>query len=647
MRFLRSIGASLRGSGTPLQVMLATVCGACFGFVPGSFLPADIVGGLAQAPGLLLALLCVALIASTNLLLFTVALVLAKVLGLVMLPVCYAIGVWLLDGPLSGLFAALIDSKGTAWFGLEYYATAGSLVPGLLFGVLFGALINRATARMCRHVRNGDAEGGGLSRHSRKLSVRLLGWVLFGGRAEQGWQRLAHGGFRMPVRLSGTVIAALLVSGVVVFQSWFSTPLLTDGVQAGLQVMNGATVDLRRAELALFGGTLRIDGLAIADSKALDKDLLAADAMVATIDTGELLRRRFVIDELRVSNARAGGPRTTRGVAVPSDEPAAEPEPAPTGAKTIDDYLADFELWRERLVQAQQWLEEVFGGEEPATTPEDIERQRREQEQLGLANVRALHLLPDAPMVVIRRVDIEGIPLSIDGAKDSFDLRLRNLSDAPSLLADVASLSLKTHSDSLMLQLTGPVAGGDALSFDFAAKGLPVDKLFAQLKLDGKPALSGGTIDFGGQGKLSGLSSALRVDLPLDVQIRGSTFALGNQPPTKIDQLRLPLGLTGSWTDPAVSLDDEALQQALLAAGQKELANYVQAQAGKLLGGALPVDLDQAPDKIVDDAQKKAEDEAKKAADKAAADARKKLEDEAKKRLPGGLNGLLPGGKKN
>ncbi|MCA8963641.1 MAG: hypothetical protein KDC48_02075, partial [Planctomycetes bacterium] len=452
-------------------------------------------------------------------------------------------------------------------------------------------------------------------------------------------------------RIGGVIAAAVLIGSVVIFQSWFSGPILTSGMQSSLQALNGATVDLTRAELLLGGGSLRIEGLAIADRNALDRDLLAADALVATVDTGELLRKRLVIDELRSDSARANSKRTAPGVLVPSDEtaPEPEPEPAPTGQQTIDDYLQEFEVWRQRLEQVADWLEGMTGGDEAVgePTPEDIERQRREQEQLGLANVRALHLLRDEPRVVVRRIDIEGIGFSIGGDKDTFDLRLRNLSDAPSLLADVASMSLVTKSESLKLQLTGPVAGADAMSFDFAAKGLAVDTLFSQLKIDGQPALRGGTIDFGGSGKLSGLSSSLRVDLPLDVEIRGATLALGSQPPTKIDELKLPLGLSGSWTDPAVSLDDQALQQALLAAGQKELANYVQSQAGKLLGGAVPVDLNQAPDKIVEDAQKKAEQEAKKAADDAAAAARKKLEEEAKKRLPGGLNGLLPGGKKN
>ncbi|MCA8973372.1 MAG: hypothetical protein KDC98_01555, partial [Planctomycetes bacterium] len=69
----RQLGAILRGRTTRLQVLLACVLGGLLGFVPGFFLPSDLVGGFTQAPGLIAALLCIALIANANLAVFAFA----------------------------------------------------------------------------------------------------------------------------------------------------------------------------------------------------------------------------------------------------------------------------------------------------------------------------------------------------------------------------------------------------------------------------------------------------------------------------------------------------------------------------------------------------------------------------------------------
>jgi hypothetical protein len=146
----------------------------------------------------------------------------------------------------------------------------------------------------------------------------------------------------------------------------------------------------------------------------------------------------------------------------------------------------------------------------------------------------------------------------------------------------------------------------------------------------------------------SAAGQAMSLDLPLQVALKDTLFALAGSKETKVDSLLLPIGLRGPVTQPAVSLDDKVLQDALLAAGQKELATFVQGHAGKLLGG-LPdsvkglVDPSKPPEQMVDEAKQKAEAEAKRLQEEAA----KKAAEEAKKLLPGGIKGLLPGKKDN
>jgi uncharacterized protein (TIGR03546 family) len=647
MFLFRKLGSVLRGKATPFQVMLATTFGGLLGFVPGFFLAGDLGGGFMQAPGLILVLLCAVLVLNANLAVFGLVTLLAKLLSVLLLPVSYALGTFLLDGPLQGLFRWLVNSKVTAWFGLEYYATTGGLVLGLVFGLLVGFVLNAAIRAIRASMANVEESSERYQKYASKWWVRLCAWLLLGkGKGKQSWKDLSERSkVGMPIRVTGVLVAAALVVSLWVLQAWFSTPILTRNLKSGLESVNGATVDLEKAQLDFGSGTLQLRKLAIADAKALDQDLLAADELTATIDTGELLRKRFVVDELRSQSARGGTPRTTPGVIVPGAPEPPEPPP-PEGVKTIEDYVAEFELWKQRLEQVRDWIDALTGGDDAPPGPgteETRAEDRAEQERTkGIARVVATHLLEAGPRVLIRKIDLEGVGYSIGGKADKLDVRARNVSDLPSLVAEAVSVSVKSQSDSLLLQLDGRSAQSPAVGFEFAFRRLSVDSMLGQLRIGGAPPLKGGTLDLQSKGTLfSAKGQAMTLDLPLQVKLENTTFALAGSRETKVDSLLLPIGLRGPVTRPVVSLDDKVLQEALLAAGQQELANFVQGQAGKLLGN-LPIpgiDPSKGPDQVVDQAKQALEAEKKRLED----EARKKAEDAAKKLLP---PGLIPGGKK-
>jgi uncharacterized protein (TIGR03546 family) len=705
MFLLRKIGSVFRGNATPLQVLLATVLGGMLGFIPGFFLPGDLGGGLMQAPGLILLLLVLVLVLNANLGVFGLVTLVGKLLSLALLPVSYALGRWMIDGPLQGVFRGLVNGKVTAWFGLEYYATAGGVLLGLLYGVVAGVLMNRGIKAV--RTKMAGLEGGSAvyQKFAGKGWVKLLAWLFLGkGQKKLTWQELAtQKKTGLPVRIGGVLAAAVLVVSAWVLQSWFAAPVLTRTLQSSLQAMNGATVDLKSAQLGLGSGELRVEGLALADRKQLGADLFAADALVATVDTGELLRKRFVVDTITAQNARSGAARAVPGVLVPGEEPPPEP-PKEGGLPTIDDVLKDYAVWKERLAQARDWIEKIAGPEAPKADPTPAEQQAEEQRQAderskaeaaGLARVVATHLLDAAPRVLVRSVVIDGIGYSVDGAQDKIDLKAQNLSDRPALVDGDLGFDLKAQSGSFAVGLLRPgragAAGRPALGFTFAKKGVPVDGVFGQLKLGGAPPLRGGTIDVACAGGLQrGGGLPLSVDLPLDVTIKDTMFALAGSKETKVESLALPIGIKGPLTRPSFALSDKALQDALLKAGKQELANFVAGQAGKLLGQygidaskyldpnkSVGENLDAAKaaaeaeaKRLADEAKAKAEAEAKRLIDetkakaeaeaqklldeaKAKADAEKKrLEDEAKKkaaeelkkRLPGGIPGLPGGG---
>jgi hypothetical protein len=647
MFLTRKIGSVLRGKVTPLQVLLATTLGGMLGFIPGFFLPGDLGGGFLQAPGLILLLLSCVLVLNANLAVFGLVTLVAKVLSWVTLPIAYAVGTFVMDR-MPGLFRWLINAKYSAYFGLEHYATTGGPLIGTVFGVAAGVLLNASIRAIRTHMAAVEEKSERYQKFASKRWVKLGTWLVLGkGKGKLSWQELATSQKRgLPVRIGGIVLVVIGGASLWVFQQWFSTPILTRNLQAGLEAINGATVDVGSATLDLGAGVIRVKTLAVADSKALGQDLFAADELIATIDTDELMRRRLVIDELRSTNARAGVARSTRGILLPGAKvPPPEPAP-PTGTKTAEDYLKDFEVWKQRFEQAREWIDVIAGGDATPVAQKSPEQQQQEREQqrqeVGVANVVAENLLEGFPRLLIRKISIEGIAYSYNGQKEVLDLHGTNLSTDPSLLAAAPQLGLTSKSDKMAFQLVGRSKDSPAMGFEFALKQLATDSIFGQLKLNGAAPVHGGTMDLSTKGFFTqNGDQAMTMDLPLQVALQGATFAIPGTKETRIEQLLLPIGLRGSLTQPSVSLDDQALQQALVAAGQQELASFVQAKAGKLLGG-LPTNLQgiidptKAPGAIVDDVKQKAEDEAK-----------KKLEAEAKKLIPGGLQGLLPGGKKN
>lgn len=650
MLLSRKIGAFLRGRASPPQVFLAALLAGLLGFVPGFFLPGNLGGGFAQAPGLILALLFLVLVLNANLGVFALVTLLAKLLSLALLPWSFSIGRALLDGPLQPLFRTLVNAPVFAWFGLDYYATTGGLVLGLVFGTLTGWLLVRALALFRRQMAGLEAGSERYQKWSQRSWVRLLTWLFFGaGKGKKvTWQELADSQRKgLPVRVFGVVLVAGM--GVLLWlgAGLFASPALTSNLQQTLTVLNGATVDLERVELSLTGGRLSIEGLAIADSSRLDTDLFRASHLEAVIDTGAILRRRFVIDQLRAADASAGLPRQRPGTKLERPAPA-PPPPAEPDAKTIDDYLKDVELWRARLEQAREWIEVIAGSEEPAPeTPEQRDqRVSTERQQIGAAMVVAKDLRDREPAVVIRRIDIEGIACGFLPG-ETLDLRARSLSTTPARLAEAPELSLATRSDRLSLALQGPRQGHRGVGLDLALRQLPVDDVFGQFRLAGKAPVRGGTIDLVTKGGLHvPRGGEAMLDLPLQATLVGTTFALPGAKETQVERLLLPIGVRGALLRPTVQLDDQTLTKALLDAGKQELAGFVQQQAGKLLGGvpgaAQLLEPGKTPEQILDSAKQQAEAEARRQAD----EAKQKAEEAAKKAAGDALRGILPGGRR-
>jgi len=574
--FTRKIGKILLGKATPFHLIATCLFAGWVAFAPG----------FGQAPALWAVLIALICILPVNLgLLSLIGLVLYP-LSLLLAPATFEVGRVLLDGPTQPLFVALINAPFFALMGFEYYVGAGGLVMGALFGGLVGIGMTRLVKSIRERVKTASSDSARYQVWSAKWYVKLSTWVLFGTNPKAAtYEALEGKRVGKPVRPVGIVIGVVVIGAFLGLGQLLSGPYLTRALQAGLERTNGATVDLAEATISLEEGRLVIDGLAMADPKNLATDLLKAVRVEADIGGAELLARRIRVDKLVVTDSASGAQRETPGVLtgtepVPQDGSGAGGDT--TGeeeeVKTIDDYLEDGRMWRERLAQAQSWLERLSGpsGEEGDGSGEGLaESLERRVRELGYANVTADHLIRGTPLVVIGELRMENMQALQLGGK-SVSVIGTNLSTQPFLMNEAPHLIVRAADGSLLfdLNLAGASKGGGTNAIDFAFKGIDGDSIGRQLKTS---ALSGGTIDLASKGTWTAGGG---IEMPFQVTLIGTTLSLGGRSET-IDRLELPLRVSGSLDDPRVLFRDEDLKQALIGAGKKELANRASAEIDK------------------------------------------------------------------
>lgn len=577
----RTLGSVLRGKSTPTQITLACVLGSMLGFVPGFM----------NGPGLFITLALLLIVLNANLGVAALVAVAAKIVSLLIMPITFAVGRLLLDGPTQPLFKAMINAPVLALFGFEHYATTGGLIVGLALGLLAAAgvlaLLRSAWRRLAKLEDGSEAYKKAMGR----WWVRALAWLFIGPGGKKSFGELTRRARGNPVRPLGVVFALLVVGLIVVVQMFASGPIIAALLQRGLERANGATVDVGNADLDLGKGRLVVTGLAMADAGKLSTDLFRAARVEADISAADLLRKRLAMDSITFVDASSGEARKTPGRLVgPPPTPVEEPR-APS-EKTIDDYLKDAKLWKERLAQARVWLDRLSGGR--AQTPPDKgpgakqetlrQRLEREVREKGYARVTADHLVEGSPTLLIRELTAEGVRAAQLGG-DTVDVRAQNLSTNPSLVPDPAIVRIATRSDRLRadVEIPGASAGVAPIRLEFAFNGVPADTIAAQLAFTGQPPLKGGTVDVAA----SGLFGAGRIDLPLEITLRDTTISIPGAGEAAVKKMDLPIGVRGPIADPRIVINEKKLADALIQAGAGQLAGKLQGEAAKQVDKAL------------------------------------------------------------
>lgn len=568
MIITRKLGKIFRGKATSSQLILAALIGTSVGFMPGFI----------QAPGLLAMFFLLALILNANLVLLGLCLVVAKLLSFALLPVSFAIGRFLLDGPAESFFALLVNAPILALFGFEYYATTGGLVVGLVLGALFGVGIVYAVQSFRRKMASLEANSEKWTKFTSRFPVRAFTFVFIGGsRGKASYEELLEKKGGSPIRPLGIAIAVLSVVAGYFLMLLTGDEIAKYALQTGLERTNGATVDVENVEFELRKGRISISGLALADPNALGTDLFRADLLEGKISQADLLRKRLHIENLRVASASNGAPRASPGILI---HPEPVPEPEETDEKSLDDYVQEAQKWKDRLGQVSDWLEKMQGESKEVKDakekqPGDPEREIRYSEYKTAV---ASHLIEGSPTLLVSRAIVEQMK-TVQFPGETLEILAENFSTHPGLVEKAPKLTVRSSGDTFHFDadLVGMSATEGDNTLELTYLNLPVDSVTSGLKFSGENPIQGGTLDVRGQGNWT----HGRINFPLEVTVKESQLMISGRG-TNVDNLVLPIEVTGSLRSPRINFSADDLTNALTAAGKAEVARRLESETDKL-----------------------------------------------------------------
>lgn len=109
-------------------------------------------------------------------------------------------------------------------------------------------------------------------------------------------------------------VLVIMVSAVLIFKD----PLIKKGLQSMMQSIFGAKVDIAYLHLGILDSNFTIKGLEVTNRNNTMKNLFEIGGLTVDFDLLELLKKRFVSDEMSVTDVRVNTDRETDG-ALPQD----------------------------------------------------------------------------------------------------------------------------------------------------------------------------------------------------------------------------------------------------------------------------------------------------------------------------------------
>jgi len=568
---------------------MACVLGTMLGFVPG----------FSQAPGLLIALTFALIVINANLVLAALVGVVAKLIALPLVPLAYSTGTFLLDGPAQGLFKTFVNFPVLAFFGLEYYTVTGGQFLGLILGLVIGVLLSFGMTSFRKKMADLEKNSKKFQTYSSKFWVRALVWIILGGGdPKKSWDDFLAKKIGNPIRLLGIVFIVLLGSLLYILSMFFKGPILTATLQAGLERINGATVEVNNTEVDFKASRLTVTGLVLADATNLEYNLIRAEKLEADIDTTDLLRKRVRLDKVHLVDATHGEKRAYRALEVGPPPKVSDPLPSiDPDDKTIEDYVVDSSEWKQKLAKLKDWIEQASGikdkvGDKIAQLPEGVKEEKAALPRPDYFYDRALHLLEESPSFTVGELLAEDVHVPFL-EKETLNIRCKNLSSHPHLVKEDKEVSISSSKGTfgMSLFLGGPSGGDGRYEITFFYKGLPVEEVLSGIKMGGTPPLQGGTIDISADGNWKSQEAEMYVQLPVTVLVKGATVAIPKLGQTQLDSLILPINIFGPLDNPRVKVDTQAFSNFLREAANSVLQKKITSEIQKQIGGNLPANL--------------------------------------------------------
>ena len=115
------------------------------------------------------------------------------------------------------------------------------------------------------------------------------------------------------INLVPLAAVAAVVVGVVLAVLMFKDPLAKRALTAGLQKITGAKVDIASVHVGILDASVTVRGLAAADKNAPMKNVFEAQKIQLDFNLTQLLKKRFVCQNLEVSGMAFGTDRKTSG----------------------------------------------------------------------------------------------------------------------------------------------------------------------------------------------------------------------------------------------------------------------------------------------------------------------------------------------
>lgn len=581
MLFVRKIGKIVRGNATPTQLMLACIFGGMIGFLPD----------FSNSAGLTIFLCLLLFIFNSNIGLALIILGLGKLLSLLIVPVSFKVGFFLIEKLATPIFSFLINAPVTAFFGFEYYVTTGGLFLGLIFGLIIGFFI----LKFLKTFRNSMAKAEGNStqfiNYSKVWWGKLLLWVFFGPKSKEDFSKIIEKKGKS-IRIAGVVFVIIFILLFFATEKFFAGTFIKNSLKTTLEQLNGATVDIKNASLNLSESKFSITGLAITDPENLQTNSFSAEKIVADISSTDLLRKKMRLDNLEILNGEIGGERKTMGKIFKStknDEEKSNINLNDLDGEKIENYLSNAKEIKAKL---KKWktIYEKFStnakkvGEFVEKDGESLKEQLlRKAKLLGFNNVKADHLIKRAPLFAITNLKANNVKAYKFLESETLEITAKEITTHPLLSSIAPQFSIQSSKDTFMCKgkLAGLSSNKRINSIEFRKNKIPADPILKNLKIKDEQTFKGGNLNITSKGEIFD-NKGPNIDFPLNVTIENTIMTIPKLGSKNVESLNFTVYVKGEMDNPNVKVDTEKLTNQLKAIWKGVLKEKVQEEKDKL-----------------------------------------------------------------